>query len=283
MSVADALLHVAAGDRHAAASSCEAVARSSRLARWLSDYLARPTDGDVYVDPDAFERFISGGSNIGLYAATIGTLSELNEQQEPTSMLDIGCGDGRVTAATVPISCEQLHLLEPSIVMLRSAVDLIGQMVSVVESTSSTLQDLLADEPDRRWDAVQSTFALHNLSPPDRDEALATLASRTESISIVEFDVPDFVDCSRAHADYVAVAYEAGIAEYEYDPRVITGFLLPVLVGQFAPERPRHTYEQSATAWSQSLIQAGFQSVAIAPVADFWWANAKLIHGTNTK
>lgn len=282
MSVAAALLQIAAGDREAARSACDAVTGSSLLAEWLNRYLAGPDHGDVYVHPDAFERFISGGSNIDLYDATIAALSELNELNKPSSILDVGCGDGRVTAATVPTSCEHLDLLEPSEAMLRTAVDLVEQTVGVVEGVSSTLQDLLAEQPDRRWDAVQSTFAFHNLSPQDRVEALETLASRTASITIVEFDIPEFDDRSAEHAEYAAAAYEAGIAEYEADPTVITGFLLPVLVGQFAPDQPRVTYEQSARAWLHDLDRAGFQSATETPVAEYWWASAKLIHGTNT-
>lgn len=277
MSVADALLHVAAGDRDAAKSTCATIAASSRLASWLGEYLGKPYGGDVYVDPDAFERFISGGSNVGLYSATIDALAELNEREGPSSLLDIGCGDGRITAGTVPSSCQELHLLEPSSAMLRAAVDRIGKTVSLVEAAPNTLQDLLAREPDRTWDAVQSTFALHNLTPPDRRDALRSLAPRTNVISIVEFDVPDFVDRSREHAEYAAAAYEVGVSEYEDDPIVVTGFLLPVLIGQFSPDQARHTYEQSADSWAHDLEQAGFRTVTTAPIAAYWWADAKLI------
>lgn len=274
---------MAAGDRRAAMSSCTAAAGSSLLASRLSEFLAQPASGDVYVDPYAFERFISGGSNVGLYAATIEALHELNEREGPSSLLDIGCGDGRIAVGTVPRSCERLHLLEPSEAMLRVAVDRFEHAGHVTDSTSSTLQDLLVREPDLRWNAVQSTFALHNLTPTDRDDALAALASRTQSIGIVEFDVPDFVDRSRDHAEYAAAAYEIGVSEYDADPIVITGFLLPVLVGQFASEQPRHTYEQSADSWARGLEHAGFTSVTTAPIAEYWWANATLIHGHHAR
>lgn len=279
VSVADALLQIAAGDRQAAATLCQRAAASSPLASHLKDYLDQSGSGDVYVDPDAFERFISGGSNVALYAATITALAHRNQQQCAISILDIGCGDGRITTATVPDSCKLLHLLEPSEEMLQTAVARIGQTETSVESTSATLQDLLADEPARRWNAAQSTFALHNLTPRDRDDALTVLASRTGSIAIVEFDVPGFADRSHEHAVYAANAYETGIAEYDRNPKVITGFLLPVLVGQFAPDQPRHTYEQPIDAWAQDLRHAGFKSITTTPVAEFWWANAWLVHG----
>jgi len=283
VSVADALRQIAAGDRPSARSECAALADSSPLARSLSEYLAQPIGGEVYVDPGAFERFISGGSNIGLYAATIDALSELNQQRRPLSMLDIGCGDGRITAATVPDSCRELHVVEPSEAMLATAFERIAQSRTVgVEGTSATLQSLLTTAPDRGWEAVQSTFALHNLSPQDRAEALSTLALRTRSIAIVEFDVPSFADRSSEHARYAASTYEAGIAEYRSEPSVISGFLLPVLVGQFAPDQPRHTYEQPVESWAEDLRRARFQSVTTTPVAEFWWANAWLVHGSSS-
>ncbi len=80
-----------------------------------------------------------------------------------------------------------------------------------------------------------------------------------------------------------AAAYEVGIAEYDDDPSVITGFLLPVLVGQFAPDEPRHTYEQPADSWAQDLMAAGFRSVTVSPVADYWWARATVIQGSGLR
>ncbi|MGB0114236.1 MAG: class I SAM-dependent methyltransferase [Ilumatobacteraceae bacterium] len=283
MSVANALRRIAAGDRSSAVAECAAVADSSPLARSLRDYLTQPIGGEVYVDPDSFERFISGGSNIALYDATIDALADVNEHRGPVSLLDIGCGDGRITAATVPDSCRELHLLEPSEAMLTTALERVAHARTVsVEAIPATLQHLLTTEPDRRWDAVQSTFALHNLSPQDRADALSALAGRTRSIAIVEFDVPRFADHSTEHADYAARTYTAGIAEYENDPSVITGFLMPVLVGQFAPDQPRHTHEQPIDAWADGLRQAGFHSVTTTPVAEFWWADAWLVQGAGS-
>lgn len=282
MSVADALLHLADGDTAGAVACCRRASTSSPLAAHLAAYLTTPTGAGVYVDPDAFERFISGGSNVALYAATIDVLADVNERHRPWSLLDVGCGDGRITAATVPASCRRLHLLEPSASMLDAAVRRVARTASEVEASATTLQELLTEQPDRHWDSVQSTFALHNLSPHERRDALATLASRTRSLCVVEFDVPAFVDRSQAHAEYASEVYELGIAEYLDDPTVVDGFLIPVLVGQFAPGQPRHTYEQPARAWADELVDGGFDSVSIAPIAPYWWADAVLVHGTVT-
>ncbi|WP_436794651.1 class I SAM-dependent methyltransferase [Actinospongicola halichondriae] len=281
MSVADALLHLAAGDTNAAVVECGRVERSSPLAAHLARHLVGPASTAVYVDPAAFERFISGGSNVDLYAQTIQVLAELNERRRPASLLDIGCGDGRITAAVLPTSCERIHLLEPSTAMLEKAVARVARVVDDVRTTRAGFEDLFTDRPHDVWDAVQSTFALHTLPPQECIDSLRKLARRTRSLAVVEFDVPAFNDRSPGHADYAAAAYEAGVAEYEHDQLVIDGFLLPVLVGQFAPERQRHTHERPARAWVDELRRAGFTSVTTTHVATYWWANAVLIHGAS--
>ena len=52
---------------------------------------------------------------------------------------------------------------------------------------------------------------------------------------------------------------------------------MPVLVGQFDPDRPRHTFEQPIAAWVTELEAAGFESVQTVPIHDYWWAPAVLI------
>ncbi|MEP1122928.1 MAG: class I SAM-dependent methyltransferase [Ilumatobacter sp.] len=275
MSVNEALLALARGDRAEALESCDRA--STDLSRHLADHLRSHPGTGVYVDPAAFESFISGGSNVALYASTIEILAASNDRRALRSLLDIGCGDGRMTAATVPRSCESVHLLEPSHSMLESAIARFADTEIEIESSSTTVQQLLTDRPDTSWDGVQATFALHNVAAPERHDVFRTLASRTGALAIVEFDVPAFEDHSVAHAEYATATYEAGIAEYRDDPSVIEGFLMPVLVGQFDPERPRHTYEQPAESWAGELVDAGFTDVTTTAVAPFWWADAVLV------
>ncbi|MCP3989290.1 MAG: hypothetical protein GY724_09465 [Actinomycetia bacterium] len=58
---------------------------------------------------------------------------------------------------------------------------------------------------------------------------------------------------------------------------MIDGFLLPVLVGQFDPTQPRHTFEQPVDTWCQQLSDAGWSQITSRPVASYWWATAHLI------
>ena len=128
-----------------------------------------------------------------------------------------------------------------------------------------------------RWDLVQSTFALHTSPPGERVEILEQLAQRTRRLVITEFGIERFRDRSPEHATYAAERYERGLREYAHLPMVATGFLLPVLVGQFDPAVNRHTYEQPVSAWILDLRRAGFDRVTTTLVADFWWGPAVLI------
>jgi hypothetical protein len=66
------------------------------------------------------------------------------------------------------------------------------------------------------------------------------------------------------------------VREYADHPDVVAGFLMPVLVGQLDPSRPRYTFEQPIAAWVDLLEAAGF-AVVTTPVFDYWWAPAVLV------
>jgi hypothetical protein len=137
--------------------------------------------------------------------------------------------------------------------------------------------DLDNNDDDARWDVAQSTFALHAVPPADRSRVLAALARQVGRLLVVEFDVPPFADRSAAHARCAVERYAAGVAEYADDDLVVDGFLVPVLVGQFAPDRPRHTWEQPLDAWVEDLVSAGFTEVRTDLVSPYWWAPAHLL------
>jgi SAM-dependent methyltransferase len=275
---------VAGADRdgalhHARAVAADGTPGARRLAAALVRHLARG-EGDVYSDPTAFRRFIEGGGNVALYAAAARALADVHGRDRPRSVLDLGCGDGRLTTAAVRPGLERIDVVEPSADLLAAARARLTDGGATVVAHGTTAQAFVDGAPADRWDVAQSTFALHALPPSERAPVLAFLAGRVRRLLIVEFDVPAFVDRSADHARYAAERYEAGMAEYVGDDVVVDGFLVPVLVGQFDPDRPRHTWEQPVAAWAADLRAAGFAGVRHRLLSDYWWAPAYLIEAT---
>ena len=64
----------------------------SALGRELTAYLGR--SGSVYDQPGAFTAFIRGGGNIELYRRLSSELAARYDSLRPSSLLDLGCGDG---------------------------------------------------------------------------------------------------------------------------------------------------------------------------------------------
>ena len=293
--VVDSLLAVAVGDRRAAIERLDAAdgrtdgpapgAGHPRLAAALARYLAADADGAVYESAEALTRFIDGGSNRQLYASLHDALARRAGELAPRELLDLGCGDGRVVAATLAPSVTTVDLVEPSGALLELAVAAVAAAANGrgidVRAHAVTAAEFLATTSGR-WDLAQSTFALHTMAATERAPVLAALRAHTSRLLIAEFDVPAFADRSAEHAAYVADRYERGLAEYDGDEVVAQGFLMPVLVGQFEPGAPRHTHEQPASAWAAELHAAGFTDVAVQPLHRYWWADAVLIEATAT-
>ncbi|HEX6419007.1 MAG TPA: class I SAM-dependent methyltransferase [Acidimicrobiales bacterium] len=282
--VAAALLAIAGGDTGRARAAARAAADADpgdQLAAALSRYLDRAGHRGVYDEPSGFEQFIDNGSNPHLYERTIAELGRIHRAASPATLLDVGCGDGRVTAGVLVPTTRRVDLVEPSAELLRAAVARLGGSGAEVIPHRATLAEHLASlDETTGWDLVQSTFALHTTPPGERPGLLRGLARRTRRLVVAEFDVPAFADRSPAHAAYAAERYQRGVREYAGFPDVVTGFLLPVLVGQFDPARSRHTFEQPIAAWVDQLAAAGFERVATVPLADYWWAPAVLVDAT---
>lgn len=286
----EALARIAQRDRSGALAVCDramAADPDARLPVALRRYL-EPGASDssesradkLYREPTAFEAFIDGGDNPALYAATIRSLRHLDPN--PPSVLDIGCGDGRVTRATIGPATTRVHLVEPSMTMLTAAVGAVesaGGHDRTVSTTNDGVETLLSRNEGANWQRAQATFALHTLPPERRHFVLAWLTERVESMALVEFDVPEFDDGSAEHARYAVDRYERGLAEYDSSEPVTTGFLMPVLVGQFNPAAPRHTWEQPVAEWCRDLTDAGFEAVTHTRIHDYWWAPAHLVTG----
>ena len=80
-------------------------------------------------------------------------------------------------------------------------------LAPTVVARCATVQDYLIDEPRTSWASAQATFAIHNLSPDERSDALARLVMRVAGVAIVEFDVPELTEQSaRAWSAELAAA-----------------------------------------------------------------------------
>lgn len=273
-----ALGSLAAGDAPAARAVLSdhlANVPDDALAAAVARHLDTVRAGGVYDQPEAFQAFIDHGDNPALYAGTIAALRAVHEELRPGSVLDVGCGDGRVALGSLTDATERIDLVEPSASLLRQAVATFAEFGRAPHPHQVGIEEYLA-VGDTRWDLVQSTFALHNLDAWRRGPVLIQLAERAWRLAIVEFDVPAFADHSPEHAAYTVRTYRRGIAEYADHPHVVDGFLVPVLLAQFDPTRPRHTHEQPTLSWEAELTTAGWRHVRSRKVADYWWATARI-------
>jgi hypothetical protein len=247
----------------------------------LADHLARPEGEGVYDEADAFAAFISHGGNPELYRRTIAALAAVHGRLHPAAVVDVGPGDGRVTAGVLGDWTRSVDLVEPSRELLtRAEAALAGASIDVRPHALGVTAFLEGLGPATGWDLAQSTFALHAVPPEERRAALGALARRSAAIAVAEFDVPDLEEGSDAHLARLAERYALGIAEYTGHPEVVAGFLTPVLVGQVEPGRPRLTWEAPASRWAEALRDAGFAGVAVEPLLDYWWAPAVLVTGS---
>jgi ubiquinone/menaquinone biosynthesis C-methylase UbiE len=272
MTDVDALTALTRGDRRQAREL--ALSGTSLLAQALATYLDTEDAGSVYDQPAAFEAFISGGGNIGLYAAVEAALADQYRSVNPLRLADIGCGDGRVIGNALALSGhlpDSLTLVEPSAALLAEAV----QALSPSRAYAGTVQSFLS-EVDAEFDLVESTFAMHTIPHVERTQVLATLRHRTERLVIVDFDVPAVEHGGPEHLRFLAQTYERGLSEYTGD-LVAQGFLMPVLVGQLTPGAQRVTWEQPAAAWREQLEKAGYASVSVVTLHDYWSSPAFLL------
>lgn len=279
------------GDRGHARAAIDALGRDGDLlAAAIARHLGTPGRDGVYVEPDGFRRFISGGGNVPLYAATSAALARRllaivvtqptgRYSQGTFRLLDVGTGDGRAVIPAVeglpaPIV---IDAVEPSTELRSTLAAAVAGSAHAWRLHGETVQRFLTGSPGP-WELAQSTFALHNLNDADLAATLALLRERVRQLVVVEFDVPRFAD--QRDPDRVAYCvdrYRAGIAEYADALVVVDGFLVPVLLGGLDERVPQTTFERPAQSWVEALGAAGFGRVDVQPVFDYWWAPAVVL------
>jgi SAM-dependent methyltransferase len=279
VTIARALTALTEGDRERARAIAAVV--DTPLGHALAEYLGSDVSGAVYDQPAAFQAFIDGGGNVGLYEAVSAALSRLYDELQPQRLLDIGCGDGRALLPALASGHRpaQITLVEPSAALLEVVVDRLTrtQPQIEIEVHNRPIEQFVASAGAH--DIAQSTFAIHAVRPDVRDIVLAALAPKLRTIAIVEFDVPDLAIGERV--EFLADTYERGLREYEHDRDLVAqGFLMPVLTGQLLPGALRSTWEQPASAWVEQVARAGFTDVATTPLFDYWSSPAFLLTGS---
>ena len=271
-----ALSALLTGDPAQARAELDARVDRPLLNAALDSYLAGPGDGRVYDQPAAFTAFIRGGGNLGLYDAVSTALAQRYQRFGITSLVDIGCGDGRAVVPALAGLSLAATLVEPSRALLDAAVRALGDR-HVVTAHAVDAAEFTANLTTR-FDIAESTFALHALPPEERSAVLTALRGHVDHLVLAEFDVPDDRPDSTARLRFLADTYEQGLAEYDADRDLVAqGFLMPVLTGQLDPDARRSTWEQPATAWAAQLTACGYRNVAVEPLYDYWSAPAFLL------
>lgn len=260
--------------------------RDNRLFHEAAIYMqrvAREGKQHVYVSADAFTAFITGGGNVPLYAATSHALHQIYCEYQTLTLLDIGVGNGHALLPALAQHVHHIGLLEPSAVLLREvSAQLSAQGISYTtfpESLQSFVKHNTAD-----WTLAQATYSLQSIPPLERPALLRALRTRTQRLILTEFDVPLFeLLYAPDHVEYVIERYERGLAEYQENQQLVAqGFLLPVMFGYFDQSAMRTNYEQPRDAWIAELQTAGFNSVVVRELYDYWWAPAFLLDASAT-
>lgn len=272
-------LSLLVGDPAGARRQVEVLAAGGdELAAAIARHLAGGPHDGVYVDPEGFQRFISGGGNVPLYVATSATLAR-HHPAGSGRVLDIGAGDGRavIPAAAAHDGHLQIDAVEPAEVLRDALRQAVADSPHDWTVHHQPLEEF-AEGPLAHWDVAEATFALHNLTPDRLRACLSRLRPHVERLVIVEFDVPAFDDQrDPARLAYLVDRYRDGIAEYPGDDTVVQGFLVPVLLGGIDAATEQTTWERPASAWVDDVRSAGFGQVEVEPVSPYWWGPAVAI------
>lgn len=248
------------------------------LAAALHQHLA---DGPIDPTPDleAFQRMADAPESVALFERTARLIARAHARLRPVAAVDLGSGDGRVSAAAMRVGLERLDLVEPSRALLEAAVRRMEDSGVDVRAHRTVPDEWPSLVTDETWGVAQAVFALHDVAPEARRGILTTLAERADTVLIVEFDCPVETDRTDPHLAFLVDRYRAAVADAT-DPLIVGGYLLPVLVGQLSPGATRHAWEQPIAAWCAEVEGAGLRVVDTSPISDHWWASAHLIEAT---
>ncbi|KAH7819733.1 putative class I SAM-dependent methyltransferase [Monocercomonoides exilis] len=248
--------------------------------------------------------------------------------EDQLSVADIGTGSGEVIFPAIEkVGCPiEITTVEPSLAFHSKLVSTFEQLksqskIADVHCFNNKAQNLweekslLKDISEKKFDIIQATFSIQNLSKAEdrksfflwakqhlNTKAQLSLSSaspsapqKTGQLIVIEFDVPESGSnqlplCRSDRVNFFREAYEKGIGEYRNTPAfmpVTQGFLIPVLLSKFdedilkdSIETESTSIEQSKEKWAQEMREAGFSRVETCYLAPFWWSNCVAIIGT---
>ena len=291
----ETICHYAEGDLGEAIRAAQSIAGQGELyvqaVRWL-EQVAQSSRTGAYQDADAFETFIRSGGNMAMYAALERMVATAWDTYHPTTILDIGSGDGRLISGVLRYtqlrSLPALNLVEPSGSLLARALEQLSRHDPPVKTQglNRTIQDLMDEAPSTaHWDLCQATWSLHNLASDERALLFRWLRDRCSILLVAEFDVQaeaypllSWERIRLIHDRYlVGVAVYTGHMDPALEERVKQGFLMPILFGYFRSDSSRSTYEQTIGSWSAEIQAGGFGPPKQQLIYHYWWADAFLL------
>jgi putative AdoMet-dependent methyltransferase len=210
----------------------------------------RSTHADAFnhdVEADGYDTDVADESNPirAGYDATLGWVVSRAVVGPQDSVVDLGSGTGNL-AVRLP-SCRQLVCVDVSARMLELAGPKVGGRAELVQA------DLLEwfERPDN-YDAIVSTYAIHHLTPDERETLIAAAASRLNEGG--RFVVGDLMVATRSTIPTVRL---------RLDHRDVDDF--------FDEEFPWHVDETVAV-----LGRVGFLRIAAEQVSDLSWGIAAI-------
>ena len=287
-----------------------------------------------YLKASPFTWFIKGFENPELYAEVNSKLFEeyAKYNQKGVRILDVGAGSGLGCCGAIKQFLREyptkLHIdvVEPSDNLSTMCIEEFAKINHSVNSSENRSTESELDRlsyfissmsmetyvtsnelSNQHWDVIQSSFALHNIKPEDRQKLFKWAITRSENLFIIEFDAKDKfssyypagseeLPCiDESFAEFVHNKYESALKKFydqggftesddltttesrELSNFVIQEFLMPIMLDYFNPDQQKSTFEQSIDAWKNELKCAGYNNISTNLVYRYWWADCYII------